>query len=134
MKNKFKNKAGCVVVRKNDSQQVLIIYRKDYGDWTFPKGHVEQGETLPEAAARETKEETGYTVDIEEKIDNAVYQHQKEETTFTCDVHYYLAKPKQKEEDAVPNEEVEEIQWLSTDKAKDKLSYKNNKELLESLK
>ncbi len=134
MKNKFKNKAGCIVMRKNDQTEVLLIYRKDYDDWTFPKGHVEQGETLPETAARETKEETGYSVDIQKKIDNIIYQHQRDGTTFTCDTHYYLAEPQSHEEGVVPNEEVDEIQWLPLSKAKQKLTYDNNKKLLNSIK
>jgi 8-oxo-dGTP diphosphatase len=134
MKNKFKNKAGCIVTKENNQTEVLLIYRKDYDDWTFPKGHVEQGETLPEAAARETKEETGYSVDIQKKIDNIIYQHQRDGTTFTCDTHYYLAKPQSHSEGAVPNEEVDKIQWLTLPEAKQKLTYENNKELLKSIK
>ncbi|MGQ9675977.1 MAG: NUDIX domain-containing protein [Chloroflexota bacterium] len=37
----------------------LVLRRTDRGDWVFPKGHVEPGESLEEAAVREIREETG---------------------------------------------------------------------------
>jgi ADP-ribose pyrophosphatase YjhB (NUDIX family) len=35
-----------------------------HGKWTFPGGYVDWGETVSEAAVRETYEETGLTVDL----------------------------------------------------------------------
>lgn len=37
----------------------LVLRRTDRGDWVFPKGHIEPGESLEEAAIREIREETG---------------------------------------------------------------------------
>lgn len=42
--------------------EVLLVHRPRYDDWSFPKGKVEPGETLPECAVRETAEETGIRV------------------------------------------------------------------------
>lgn len=47
--------AGCVV--SDDEGNRLLICRN--GRWDLPKGKVEQGETLAQAALRETLEETG---------------------------------------------------------------------------
>jgi diadenosine hexaphosphate hydrolase (ATP-forming) len=55
---------GCMVF--NDTGRVLLVEsagRK--GGWSFPKGHVDTGETLEEAAIRETEEETGYIVQLD---------------------------------------------------------------------
>jgi 8-oxo-dGTP diphosphatase len=56
------------VVEKNG--QLLMIQEgknnhNQRGQWNFPAGHAEPGESLPTAAAREVKEESGYDVKIE---------------------------------------------------------------------
>lgn len=43
---------------------VAIIHRGRYQDWSFPKGKVDPGETLAEAAVKEIKEETGLKVKL----------------------------------------------------------------------
>lgn len=50
--------AGCVV--RDDEGNMLLICRN--GRWDLPKGKVESGETLLQAALRETLEETGVKV------------------------------------------------------------------------
>lgn len=43
-------------------RRVLLI--KYYSNFSFPKGHIEEGESAPAAAIRETKEETGIEASI----------------------------------------------------------------------
>src|SRR3989339_2032620 len=51
--------AGGIVFRKVGNTISFAVMKDSYGKWTFPKGHVELGEDLEEAAARETLEELG---------------------------------------------------------------------------
>ncbi len=37
----------------------VVLRRTAKGEWVFPKGHLEEGESLEEAARREVEEETG---------------------------------------------------------------------------
>jgi 8-oxo-dGTP pyrophosphatase MutT (NUDIX family) len=47
------------VVVISDSDEVLLIRRSDNGTWALPGGAIDIGESLPQAAVRETREETG---------------------------------------------------------------------------
>lgn len=51
--------AGGVVMRRIGDRVCVLLIRDPYRNWGLPKGHVEDGEALPEAALREVREETG---------------------------------------------------------------------------
>lgn len=51
--------AGGVVYRRVPGGIEFAMTLDPYDKWTFPKGHVEKGEAIEEAAARETIEELG---------------------------------------------------------------------------
>jgi ADP-ribose pyrophosphatase YjhB (NUDIX family) len=60
--------AGCVVV---EGERVLLVKRgiePGYGKWVFPGGHVDRGETVEEAALRETFEECGVVAELDELL------------------------------------------------------------------
>lgn len=52
------------VVVENDLDEILLIRRTDNDNWALPGGAMELGESLPDAAVRETLEETGVQVVI----------------------------------------------------------------------
>lgn len=64
--------AGGIV--KNNKSEILMIHR--FGKWDFPKGHLEEGESVMAGAVREVIEETG--------IDTA-----KIITQLSCTYHIY---------------------------------------------
>ena len=54
---------GAIVFRKfHGNVEILLIKHANGGHWSFPKGHVEEGETEVETATREIFEETGISV------------------------------------------------------------------------
>lgn len=60
---------GSVIVSEG---RVVLIRRgsnPDYGLWSIPGGLVEEGESLREACARESLEETGIMVDVKEPLE-----------------------------------------------------------------
>lgn len=55
--------ASCAVVF--DAQgHILLTQREDYEVWCLPGGHVEQNESMAEAAIREIREETGILAEL----------------------------------------------------------------------
>jgi 8-oxo-dGTP pyrophosphatase MutT (NUDIX family) len=60
--NRLVPSASVIVV--NDQDQILIIRRTDNGNWAVPGGAMDLGESIAEAAVRETREETGIVCEI----------------------------------------------------------------------
>ena len=52
------------VVVVNDADEILLIRRSDNGNWALPGGAIDLGESLSQAAVRETREETGIDCEI----------------------------------------------------------------------
>ena len=56
---------GCAVVIFDDAREkVLLTQRTDNGQWCLPSGRMDPGESVSEAAVRETLEETGLEIDL----------------------------------------------------------------------
>jgi 8-oxo-dGTP pyrophosphatase MutT (NUDIX family) len=107
---------------------VLLVHRLRYLDWTFPKGKLEKGETDEDAARREVEEETGLEVELGPELESTTYTDSKlREKT----VRYWAMKPVAGE--AAPRNEVDEVEWLSPDKAAERLTYDRDRDVLRSL-
>lgn len=59
---------GAFTIVTDDLEQILLVKRKDYPIWDLPGGRVERGESTEVAAVREVKEETGYDIQLHERI------------------------------------------------------------------
>lgn len=107
-----------------DSIEVVVIHRPRYDDWSLPKGKLDPGEHVLTAAVREVCEETGLDV---------VAGRRGLRTTYpvlqgTKRVDYWLMR-------AVggtfePNDEVDELRWLSVPDADELLSHEHDRAVL----
>ena len=68
--------AGGVVVRHEDgvAKFLLVTARRQPGQWVFPKGHIEPGETPEQAAIREVLEEAGVEARVGPPIGATAYK------------------------------------------------------------
>ncbi|MEK6967131.1 MAG: NUDIX domain-containing protein [Nanoarchaeota archaeon] len=127
---KKERSAGAVIFRKDKEIKYLLLHY-EAGHWDFPKGHVEEKEAEPDTIKREVREETGID-DIElvpnfkEKIQ---YYYKLKEELMHKEVVFYLAKT-ETEQVKISFEHIGYI-WLPYDKAMEKLTFKNAKEILE---
>jgi 8-oxo-dGTP pyrophosphatase MutT (NUDIX family) len=118
--------AGGLVVRRQGGQlQVVIVHRPVHQDWSFPKGKLEMGETLDLAALREVREETGMSCDLLRFIGHTEYVDRKGRQKT---VAYWIMAANGGS--FSPNEEVDELRWLSLDDATSLLSYPRDQDLL----
>ena len=118
--------AGGVVVR--DDGRVAVIHRPRYDDWSLPKGKLDPGESFEDAARREVEEETGVRARIVGELDPARYVDNKGRDKL---VRWYRMEVDGAPGDFVPNDEVDELRWLTPDDALPLLSYERDQALLE---
>ena len=108
--------AGCVV--HDDAGNMLLILRN--GRWDLPKGKVESGETLLQAALREVEEETGiaplpttrYPLPIKTYHTFNLYGGWHLKQTSWFDAHVVGGKPVGKPQD---EEGITEVVWVTPD-------------------
>ena len=125
---KFEKSCGAIVFRKfHGNTELLLVKHVGGGHWSFPKGHVEEGETEVQTAEREIKEETGLDVIIDDTFSKTVTYSPKKDTQK--DVVYFIAKAKNFNFSA-QEEEISDIRWVELNRAVQLLSYDNDKQLV----
>ncbi len=128
--------AGCVVYRRNASGvELLIIHRDRYDDWSFPKGKRDKGETDLECAAREVREETGFTGEFGRELSPTEYvvepskaKKSKGVESERKVVRWWLMK--QTAGEFEPNDEVDSVRWVAQDVANNLLTYGRDRAIL----
>jgi 8-oxo-dGTP diphosphatase len=119
--------AGGIIVRREHGIEplVAVVWRELRGDWTFPKGKLDVGETYEQAACREVVEETGMTCRVARFIGTTEYLHRKGRPKV---VAYFLMS--EVDGEFVPNDEVDELRWCSVREAERLLTWDRDRDLL----
>lgn len=122
---------GAVVLRSRPDrgQEILVIHRERYRDWTLPKGKIEAGESVVAAAAREVREETGVTIRLGTPLDKVLYPLG---SGATKEVRYWSGTPLDVTK-RPPDDEVDVVSWLPTKAALHRLTYEHDKDLVRQL-
>ena len=126
--------AGAVLWRiENNKLKVALVHRGRYDDWAWAKGKVDPGESLPETAVREIREETGLKVKLGVPLGIQRYRLPNKNLK---EVHYWAAQVSDKaiaNSDFEPNEEISQVAWFTPNEAKKRLSYSHDHEQLDAL-
>lgn len=123
-------KVGGLIIRNNDGLKEVLLIDSNSRGWSFPKGHLENDETIKEGAVRECKEETGLDLKIVKKLPSLEYRNQI--TGDNIIVNFYQMKviggQLQKEYKS------DDLRWVSLEKAAGLFDYQNLKDYMELVK
>ncbi len=109
----FTNLIACGGLVQNEKKEVLFILRK--GKWDFPKGKIEDGESLEDCAEREIEEETG--------VKNLIYKHKicethhiykEKEVLILKTSHWFSFTTKKQKLKPQTEEDITEVKWIAT--------------------
>ena len=117
----------AVVWRDAGGAREYLLARHNGGHWSFPKGHVEQGEQEAETAAREILEETGLTADIDTGFRRTVTFYPK--PGVVKDVVFFTARMSGGREHA-QEEEIADLGWFPLREARELVTYASDEEVL----
>lgn len=125
------NKAGCILINK-ELKKIGLVYRKKLNDYSFPKGHLEENETLSECAVRETTEETGRNCKLISDKEIGVIEYTNYEGQIKT--YMFLALDKGKTNKKIAEKDKEELVWVNYNEVESKLSYQNFKDFWNKVK
>lgn len=125
--------AGALVWRVEEGTlRVLAVHRPRYNDWSWPKGKLDPGETLPACAVREVAEETGEVIALGVPLPTLHYPVVGGKTKV---VWYWAAQAIDKESPAVharakvkpaPKHEIDQVVWLDVATARELITFKDD--------
>lgn len=99
--------AGGLVIRGSKGKREVLLIDDAYGKVSFPKGHLEAGETWEEAAVREVAEETRIKAKIVAPLGRVEYPISRDGKPIRKQVRLFLLQAE--DEAAEPIHQVEEV-------------------------
>ncbi|TDD24092.1 NUDIX domain-containing protein [Actinomadura sp. KC06] len=110
------------VVVENDKGEILMIRRTDNENWALPGGAIDLGESVTQAAIRETKEETGIDVEITGLV--GIYSDPKHVIHYTSNNEVrqefsVVLTARHVEGQPTPSSESSQVRWIQLSKIPD---------------
>jgi len=124
---------GAVCWKRVDGDvKILLVHRTQHKDVSIPKGKRDPGESIPECAKREIEEETGLHVTLGAYLGRVDY---KLPGGKDKNVYYWAAEVDPGEAERAPfesNKEIFALEWVPLSKAKKKLTYPHDADIIEN--
>lgn len=128
----YEKSCGAIVLfRRGDMVKTLLVKNHNGRNFSFPKGHVEAGETEKETAVREIKEETGLDVEIidsfREVSDYCPFGHIRKRVVF------FMAQAFS-DKVTIQQEEIDSFIWVDLNEAHHRCTYDNDLRVIRKAK
>lgn len=121
--------AGGVVAREGKLLLVKVCNLKGEEVWTFPKGHLDKGETALEAALREVEEETGWKCRSLGPLTTVGYKFTRQGRLVDKKVKWFRMAPVEKT--GKPDEtEIMKAEWVAAAACRKRLKYPSDLKIL----
>ncbi len=113
------------------SGQVLLLHEAREGRWVFPKGHVEAGESLEEAALREIREETGIRgVKVGPELGEIHYRFHDPQREVNVLKWVVVFRCETEESEARPEPIFDAWGWFPLSEAAERLPYESDRQVI----
>ncbi len=123
--------AGGVVV--HEGQVLVIVPTRRAADGShvlgLPKGHLDGGETLEQAAEREVREETGVTARLVSELGEVRYWYVRDRRRVAKSVYFFLFDYLSGDV-SDHDDEVLEARWMALEQAARELTYSGEREMV----
>ena len=123
-----KSCGGIIFYKTRQNTKILLVKNNNGRYWSFPKGHIEDGETEQETAIREIKEETGLDVtlvsDFREISEYCPFGKIRKRVVF------FLARAFT-DNVKIQEEEIDSYIWVDLQQARKLCSYDNDLRIIE---
>ena len=130
---KHEKSCGAVVFRQhNGTEQTLLIRHRNSSAWSFPKGHMERGESERQTAMREIGEETGVNdLRLDTRFRRTLEYYAK--ANVKKQVVFFVGFAADKDHPlSVRDDVVQEAKWVEVSLAPDMLAFENHRTLFAS--
>ena len=114
---------SCGTITIKDNKVLMVL--QNLGHTSFPKGHVEVGESEQVTAIRETLEETGIKVRILDNSPRYMISYPVRETVK--EVVFFLAEVEDESKSKPQESEINNIMWVDIEKVRETLTHENIK-------
>ena len=127
--------AGAIILREIEGELKIALAQHQRTDktWVLPKGHVEEGESIEEAALREIHEETGLdNVQLIIQLGTVMRESIKRNGDLEQKtIHFFLAYALENKQPYIPTDRLfTEVGWFKPKQAIELLPYESDKAFL----